>query len=86
MQVDAPLVLWIMDYLTGRPQYMRLRGRMSNRVVSNTGAPQGTVLSPFLTSATAQTPAIFRSFLMTLQCLDVTELNSVSSVGEENVV
>ena len=33
MQVEAPLVSWVVDYL---------------RLVSNTGAPQGTVLSPFL--------------------------------------
>lgn len=48
MQVDAPLVSWMIDYLTGRPQYVRLQSCVSDRVVSNTGAPQGTVLSPFL--------------------------------------
>ncbi|KAJ0028904.1 hypothetical protein NQD34_003901 [Periophthalmus magnuspinnatus] len=48
MQVDDSLVSWIVDYLTGRPQYVRLQGCVSDRVVSNTGAPQGTVLSPFL--------------------------------------
>ncbi|KAJ8353481.1 hypothetical protein SKAU_G00210480 [Synaphobranchus kaupii] len=46
--VDAPLVSWIVNYLTGRPQYVRLQHCVSDRVVSNTGAPQGTVLSPFL--------------------------------------
>ena len=71
MQVDAPLVSWIVDYLTGRPQHVRLQHCVSDSVVSNTGAPQGTVLSlsssPFTpqTSATAQSPATFRSFLMT---------------------
>ena len=39
---------WIVDYLTGRPQYVRLRHYVSDTVVSNTGAPQGTVLSSFL--------------------------------------
>ena len=24
-QVDAPLVTWVTDYLTGRPQYVRLK-------------------------------------------------------------
>ncbi|KAI4887653.1 hypothetical protein NFI96_006166, partial [Prochilodus magdalenae] len=48
LQVDAPLVSWIVDYLTGRPQYVRLQHCVSDRVVSNTGALQGTVLSPFL--------------------------------------
>ncbi|KAI4883525.1 hypothetical protein NFI96_005239 [Prochilodus magdalenae] len=48
MQVDPHLVSWITDYLTGRPQYVRLRDCTSETVVSSTGAPQGTVLSPFL--------------------------------------
>ncbi|KAJ8381667.1 hypothetical protein SKAU_G00024450 [Synaphobranchus kaupii] len=32
MQVDAPLVSWIVDYLTGRPQYVRLQHCVSDRV------------------------------------------------------
>ncbi|CAF91989.1 unnamed protein product, partial [Tetraodon nigroviridis] len=36
------------DYLTGRPQYVRLKDITSDTVVSNTGAPQGTVLTPLL--------------------------------------
>ncbi|KAL0151264.1 hypothetical protein M9458_053455 [Cirrhinus mrigala] len=48
MQVDAPLVSWMVDYLTGRPQYVRLQSCLSDRLISNTGAPQGRVLSPFL--------------------------------------
>ncbi|TWW59308.1 hypothetical protein D4764_06G0008380 [Takifugu flavidus] len=46
--MDAPLVAWIEDYLTSRPQFVRLRSCMSDPLMSNTGAPQGTVLSPFL--------------------------------------
>ncbi|KAK0155358.1 hypothetical protein N1851_002315 [Merluccius polli] len=48
MQVDTSLVYWIVNYLTGRPQYVRLQHCVSDRVVSNIGAPQGTVLSTFL--------------------------------------
>ncbi|KAI4872034.1 hypothetical protein NFI96_006517 [Prochilodus magdalenae] len=48
MQVDPHLVSWITDYLTGRPQYVRLKDCTSETVVSSTGAPQGTVLSSFL--------------------------------------
>ncbi len=47
MQVDASLVTWIYDYLTGRPQFVRLQGCVSERLISNIEAPQGTVLSPF---------------------------------------
>jgi len=48
MQVDAPLVAWITNYLTGRPQYVRLQSNMSDTIVSNMGAPQGRVPSPLL--------------------------------------
>ena len=47
MQVDSPLVTWIIDYLIGRPQYVCLQHCVSDRLV-NTRTPQGTVLSPFL--------------------------------------
>jgi len=41
-------VAWITNYLTGQPQYVRPQSNMSDTIVSNTGAPQGTVLFPFL--------------------------------------
>ncbi|XP_051791640.1 uncharacterized protein LOC127530035 [Erpetoichthys calabaricus] len=50
MGVDSYLVALIVDYLTDRPQYVRLRNCRSDIVVSSTGAPQGTVLSPVLFS------------------------------------
>ncbi len=37
MQVDAPLVSWMVDYLTGKPQYVRLGCCMSDILISNTG-------------------------------------------------
>ncbi|KAI4894644.1 hypothetical protein NFI96_001032 [Prochilodus magdalenae] len=48
MEVDMHLVTWITDYLTGRPQHVRIRDCSSDTVISSTGAPQGTVLSPVL--------------------------------------
>ncbi|KAI4885265.1 hypothetical protein NFI96_001101 [Prochilodus magdalenae] len=48
MEVDMHLVTWITDYLTGRPQHVRIRDCTSDTVISSTGAPQGTVLSPVL--------------------------------------
>ena len=62
MQVDAPLVLCIVKYLTGRPQYVHLQYCVSDRVVSN---PFPSPSTPW-TSTTTQSPAIFRSSLMTL--------------------
>ncbi|XP_041841993.1 uncharacterized protein LOC121640346 [Melanotaenia boesemani] len=48
MGVDQHLTAWIKDYLTNRPQYVRLQHCESDVVLCSTGAPQGTVLSPFL--------------------------------------
>uniref|UniRef100_A0A8C6W187 Reverse transcriptase domain-containing protein n=1 Tax=Nothobranchius furzeri TaxID=105023 RepID=A0A8C6W187_NOTFU len=46
-QVGASTITWIKDYLTNRPQFVRLKNCTSNQAISNIGAPQGTVLSPF---------------------------------------
>ena len=48
MGVSSSVISWITDYLTGRPQFVRLGSVLSDVVVSDVGAPQGTVLSPFL--------------------------------------
>ena len=56
MNVPGNFVAWIFNYLTFRPQYVRLaiekgsssKSISSDTIVLNTGAPQGTVLSPFL--------------------------------------
>jgi len=42
-------VKWVLDYLTDRPQFVRWNGIFSSETINTfTGAPQGTVLSPFL--------------------------------------
>ena len=48
MHVDPNTVAWITNYLTLRPQYVRLQGCRSDLLMGSTGVPQGTVLSPFL--------------------------------------
>lgn len=47
MQINTPLVSWIMVYLTGRPP-VRLRNSVSVSVLCNTGALQRTVFTLFL--------------------------------------
>ncbi|KAI4896520.1 hypothetical protein NFI96_029536, partial [Prochilodus magdalenae] len=48
MQLDESIISWTMDYLTGRPQFVRMQGCVSDVAMCSTGAPQGTVLAPFL--------------------------------------
>jgi hypothetical protein len=51
MKVDAHTVMWIFDYLSNRPQFVRMSCNVISDVLfTNTGAPQGIVLSPFLFS------------------------------------
>ena len=39
MGVDTCIVSWIADYLTDRPQFVRMGSVLSDVVVSDTGAP-----------------------------------------------
>ena len=47
---EQQLTAWTISYLTSRQQYVRLHDCVSEVVVCSTGAPQGTVLSPFVFS------------------------------------
>lgn len=48
LSVEPAVITWITNYLTDRPQFVRLGNVASGTVVTSIGAPQGTVLSPFL--------------------------------------
>ena len=48
MMGDLPTVSWITDYLTHRPQFVRLGTALSDVVLSDVGAPQGSMLAPYL--------------------------------------
>ncbi|GFS25351.1 Battrachocottus baikalensis orf1 and orf2 genes [Elysia marginata] len=49
--IRPSIVLWVLDYLTSRPQFVQLNASINSDVLTtNMGAPQGTVLSPFLFS------------------------------------
>lgn len=73
MQIHAPLVFWIVDNLSGQPQYVRLQSCMSDTVVNNTEAPQGAahICSPFTPRISPTTPSLppARSSQTTLQLL-----------------
>lgn len=48
---NVPCGLWIIDYPTNRPQFVRTGADVKHETrCMNTAAPQGTVLSPFLFS------------------------------------
>ena len=39
---------WVLDFLTHRPQTVKIHGTSSSSIILNTGSPQGCVLSPLL--------------------------------------
>ncbi len=47
---NRSLCSWILDFLTGRSQVVRMGNNTSSPLILNTGAPQGCVLSPLLYS------------------------------------
>ncbi len=48
--LNSSLYDWIQDFLTGRPQVVKMGQFTSNSITLNVGAPQGCVLSPLLYS------------------------------------
>ena len=49
INVPCGLIRWTLDYLTNRSQYVNIgQSSISNVIFSSKGAPQGTVLAPFL--------------------------------------
>uniref|UniRef100_A0A3P9CDG3 Reverse transcriptase domain-containing protein n=1 Tax=Maylandia zebra TaxID=106582 RepID=A0A3P9CDG3_9CICH len=48
--LNSRLCAWVLDFLTGRTQVVRVGRCFSNSITINTGAPQGCVLSPLLYS------------------------------------
>ena len=42
------IIAWVMEFLNNRPQYVFFNENSSNVLVTNTGAPQGCVISPVL--------------------------------------
>ena len=47
-RIPAALVHWVFNFLSNRPQCVRVGDIKSPVLVSNTGTPQGCVLNPFL--------------------------------------
>lgn len=48
--INTSLCNWILDFLSNRPQSVRVENHTSSTLILNTGVPQGCVLSPLLYS------------------------------------
>ncbi len=65
---------WIMDFLTGRPQSVRVGHNTSSTTTLSTGAPQGCVLSPLL------------FMLLTHDCTAKFSSNHIIKFGDDTTV
>uniref|UniRef100_A0A8C7H3V2 Reverse transcriptase domain-containing protein n=1 Tax=Oncorhynchus kisutch TaxID=8019 RepID=A0A8C7H3V2_ONCKI len=72
--LDPALCNWVLDFLTGRPQVVRVGNNISTPLILNTGAPQGCVLSPLLYS------------LFTHDCVATHAFNSIIKFADDTTV
>ncbi len=72
--LDTSLCDWIQDFLTGRPQVVKVGQFTSNSITLNVGAPQGCVLSPLLYS------------LYTHDCVSSHSSTSIIKLADDTVV
>ena len=47
-QFDKQCLDWTASYLTGRPQVVQFKSKLSDEKLVNTGVPQGSILGPLL--------------------------------------
>ncbi len=72
--LNTSLCDWIQDFLTGRPQVVKMGQLTSNSITLNVGAPQGCVLSPLLYS------------LYTHDCVSSHSSTSIVKFADDTVV
>ncbi len=72
--LNTSLCDWIQDFLTGRPQVVKMGQFTSNSITLNVGAPQGCVLSPVLYS------------LYTHDCVSSHSSTSIVKFADDTVV
>ncbi len=72
--LNTSLCDWIQDFLTGRPQVVKVGQFISNCITLNVGAPQGCVLSPLLYS------------LYTHDCVSSHRSTSIIKFADDTVV
>ena len=72
--LNTSLCAWILDFLTDRPQTVRVAGQTSSTLTLSIGAPQGCVLSPLLYS------------LYTYDCVSTHTTNHVVKFADDTAV
>ena len=81
--LKTPLCNWILDFLTSRPQVVRMGKHTSSSLTLSTGAPQGCVLSPLLYSLYTQDCVATHSSNIILKFADDTTILGLISNNDE---
>ena len=66
--------MWILDFLMGRPQIVKVGGHTSSILILNIGAPQACILSPLLYS------------LYTHDCVATFDSNTIIKFADDTAV
>ena len=82
--LSASLCRWIFDFLTGGPQVVRIGDRTSSTVITNTGTPQGCVLSPLLFSLFTHDCAATHSSNLIVKFADDTTIVGLITGNDES--
>ena len=81
--LKTPLCNWILDFLTSRPQVVRMGNHTSSSLTLSTGAPQGCVLSPLLYSLYTHDCVATHSSNIILKFADDTTILGLISNNDE---
>ncbi len=81
--LNRSLCSWILDFLTGRSQVVRMGNNTSSPPTLNTGAPQGCVLSPLLYSLYTHDCAATHSSNVIVKFADDTTLIGLITDNDE---
>ena len=69
--LNPDLCIWVLDFLPGHRQVVKVGNNTSSSLILNTGAPQGCVLSPLLNS------------LFTHDCVAMHAFNSIIKFADD---
>ncbi|KAK3532864.1 hypothetical protein QTP70_000782 [Hemibagrus guttatus] len=83
--LNTSLCNWILDFLTGRPQSVRIGNSFSSNTTLSTGAPQGCVLSPMLFTLLTHDCAAMHSLNHIVKYADDTTVVGLISKNDESV-
>jgi hypothetical protein len=72
--LNPALCNWVLDFLTGCPQVVRVGNNISTPLILNTGSPQGCILSPLLYS------------LFTHDCMAMHASNSIIKFADDTTL